>query len=127
MATQPVLQGETLPWPRNPGGYAERRGQRAVSLETANSNLVFQRLTTTAKREFVLVWAAISNSEYATINTAYDLLLSSPTTSNFTAPTGTTYTVTPAQNNPPLDAEYTETPAGGVWDVQMRLREISAA
>jgi hypothetical protein len=127
MATQPVLQAVTLPWPRNPGGYQERRGQRVVNIETAGSNLVFQRITTSAKREFVLSWVALTGSDYTSINSAYDDLLANPTNNNFTAPTGTTYTVTPAPGNPPLEWTYTETPAGARWEVQMRLREISSS
>ena len=126
MATQPVLQGDTLPWPKNPGGYVERTGQRAVSLETAGSNLVFQRITTTAKREFTLTWVLLDTSEKNTVNSAYAELLSGPTSSNFTSPAGATYTVTPAPGNPPLEWSYTETPAGAKWETTMRLREISS-
>lgn len=126
MATQPVLQGATLPWPKNPGGFVMRRGERALSLETANANLVFQRITTTAKREFTLSWVALDDSDKNTVDGAYDDLLDSPASSNFTAPNGTTYTVTPAQGNPPLEWEYTEARAGALWATTMRLREISA-
>jgi len=126
MATQPVLQGTTLAWPKNPGGYAERVGQRAVSLETANSNLVFQRITTAAKREFTLSWVLLDDSEKIAIDSAYAALLSSPASSNFTAPTGSTYTVTPAAGNPPLEWTYTQIQAGAGWETTMRLREISA-
>lgn len=126
MATQPVLQGSTLAWPAAEGGYSETYGQRAVSIETANGNYVFQRVTTTAKREFTLEWRAISNSEYSTIKTAFDAMLSTGGTSNFTAPTGSTYTVTPIANNPPLDAQYINTPGGVRWNVTLRLREASS-
>lgn len=124
MASAPILQGYTLAHVRNPGGYSQRRGQRAVSLEVANSNLVFQRLITTAKAEFSLVWVALTTSEYTTIATAYDALLSAGGSSNFTDPLGSTYTVTPVADNPPLEAEYTETPRGGAWAVAMRLRQV---
>lgn len=126
MATQPVLQGDTLPWPKNPDGYQERVGQRAVSLETANSNLVFQRITTAVKREFTLSWVLLDDSDKATVDGAYAELLSAPASSNFTAPTGNTYTVTPSQGNPPLEWAMTLHPAGNRWATTMRLREISA-
>lgn len=126
MATQPILQSITLPWPKNPDGYQERRGQRAITLETAGSNLVFQRITTTAKREFVLSWVALSDGDYDDVNDAYDDLLNNPTTTNFTSPTGDTYTVTPAQGNPALEWEYINTPGGNRWSTSMRLREISS-
>lgn len=126
MATQPVLQGYTLAWPKNPDGYRETVAQRAVSLETANSNLVFQRITTSVKREFVLTWVLLDDSDKTTVNDAYAALLSSPSSSNFTAPTGTTYTVTPPAGNPPLDWALTIHPAGNRWATTMRLRETSS-
>lgn len=126
MATQPVLQGTTLPWPKNPGGYVERNGQRAVSLETAGANLVFQRITTSVKREFALSWVLVDNSDKNAIDDAYAELLSAPTSSNFTSPAGATYTVTPPPGNPPLEWEYIEMPAGERWSTTMRLREISS-
>jgi hypothetical protein len=126
MATQPVLQGNTLAWPKAEGGYQERYAQRAASLETANGNYVFQRITTAAKREFTLSWAAITAAQLSTIRTAYDALLSTGGSSNFTAPTGSTYTVTPLRDNPPLDIEYVHTPDGGRYNVAMQLREVSS-
>jgi len=127
MATQPVLQGSSLPWPTTENGFVEAYGQRAVNIETANGNYVFQRVTTTAKREFTLEWRAVSDSDYTTIKTAFDALLSTGGSNNFTAPTGSTYTVTPTSNNPPLDARYINTPGGARWDVTMRLREVSSS
>lgn len=126
MATQPILQAITLPYPQNPGGYIERRAQRAVTLTTAGANLVFQRITTAAKREFVLTWVALTDAEYDDVNDAYDDLLVAPTNNNFVSPAGDTYTVTPAEGNPPLEWQYTETPRGAAWSTQMRLREISS-
>ena len=126
MATQPVLQGSTLAWPKSEGGYEEKYGQRAVSIETANANLVFQRVTTTGKREFALAWAAITAAQLTTIRTAYDALLSTGGTNNFTAPSGSTYTVTPMRDNPPLDYEFLNTPDGGRYNVSMKLREVSS-
>ena len=126
MATQPVLQGSTLPYPKADDGYSETYAQRAVSLETANSNLVFQRVTTTGKREFTLAWFAITNTEMGTIRTAYDALLSTGGSSNFTAITGSTYTVTPMPNNPPLTTDYVSAPDGVRWNVTMKLREASS-
>jgi hypothetical protein len=126
MATQPILQGYTLPYPEADDGYGETYGMRAVSLETANANLVFQRVTTTGKREFSLSWIAISNTELGTIRSAYDALLSTGGSSNFTAVSGSTYTVTPMPNNPPLVPKYREAPDGARWDVSMRLREVSS-
>jgi hypothetical protein len=125
MATQPVLQGSTLAWPAD-DGYKERYAQRAASLETANGNLVFQRITTAGKREFVLSWKALTSSQLSTIRTAYDALLSTGGSSNFTAPTGSTYTVTPLRDNPALDIEYVHTPDGGRYNVSMQLREVSS-
>ena len=124
MASAPVLQGFTLAHVRNPGGYSQRRGQRAASLEVANSNLIFQRLISAAKAEFALTWVALTTSQYTTIASAYDALLSTGGSNNFTDPLGSTYTVTPMPDNPPLDAEYTETPRGGAWNVAMRLRQV---
>ena len=126
MATQPILQGSTLPWPAADDGYNESYGQRAIHIETANGNYTFQRVTTTAKREFTLNWSAIADADYTTIKTAYDALLSTGGSNNFTAPTGSTYTVTPAGGNPPLDARYINTPGGARWAVSMRLREVSS-
>lgn len=126
MATQPVLQGTTLPWPKNPGGYIERNGQRAVSLEMASANLVFQRITTSVKREFTLSWVLLDDSDKNSIDDAYAELLSAPTSSNFTSPAGGTYTVTPPPGNPPIEWEYLEAPAGAKWSGTMRLREISS-
>lgn len=125
MATQPTLQGYTLPWPSSDSGYNEGYGQRAVSLEMANGNYAFQRITTAAKREFTIEWVAISDSEYTTVKSAYDALLSTGGSNNFTAPTGSTYTVTPAANNPQLDARYINTPGGVRWSVTMKLRQVS--
>lgn len=126
MATQPVLQGSTLPWPQTEGGYREDYGQRAVNIETADGNYTFQRVTTAAKREFFMSWTAISDADFTTIKTAYDALLSTGGSNNFTAPTGTTYTVTPVGNNPPLDAQWINSPDAPRWTVTMRLREVSS-
>lgn len=123
MATQPVLQGDTLPWP---SAYEEKYGQRAVSFETANANLVFQRITTTAKREFTLTWTAISNADRGTILDAYDALLSTGGTDNFTSIHGDLFTVTPMPGNPPLEGEFLNTPGGGKYNLSMRLREVSS-
>lgn len=125
MATQPVLQGTTLPWPRNPGGVAERSGPRAVSSLTAGGNLVFQRLTSSVRREFSLTWTNLTNTQYGTLRTAYAALLGTGGSNNYTHTDGSTYTVTPLDGCPPLEASYVETPAGGGWDVTMRLREAT--
>ena len=126
MATQPVLQGFTLPWPKASDGYGESYARRAVNIETANGNFVFQQVTTTGKREFSLEWVAITDAELATLRSAYDALLSTGGTNNFTGATGSTYTVTPAANNPTLEPRATNTPGGLRWNVSMKLREVSS-
>lgn len=126
MATQPVLQGTTLPWPKADGGYEESYAMRAVSVETANGNLVFQRITTSAKREFTLSWQAITNGDRGNILAAYDALLSTGGTNNFTSIHGNTYTVTPLPNNPPIVGEFLNTPGGGKYNVTIKLREVSS-
>lgn len=126
MATQPILQDIPLPYPRNPEGFSQQGGHRVVGQLLANGNLFFQRITLTNPRYiFTLAWVFISDGDYDTIVTAYNDLIESPFSSNFTSPAGNTYTVTPMENTPPLEAVYTETPLGGLWNVTMRLREIS--
>lgn len=126
MAVQPVLQGLTLPWPQADDGYSEDYGMRAVSLEMANGNLVFQRITTGAKREFTLSWRAILNADRGTILDAYDLLLSTGGSNNFTSIHGTTYTVTPLPGNPPIKSTFVLLRGGGRYDVTLKLREVSS-
>lgn len=99
---------------------------RAVSVETANGNLVFQRITTSAKREFTLSWQAITNGDRGNILAAYDALLSTGGTNNFTSIHGNTYTVTPLPNNPPIVGEFLNTPGGGKYNVTIKLREVSS-
>lgn len=124
MASAPILQGTTLAQVRNPGGYAQRRGYRAASLETAGAALVFQRLNTFSKTEFTLSWVALTPTQYSDIVTAYDAVLATGGSGNFTDPLGVAYTVTTMPGHPALEAEYIETPRGGAWAVSMRLRQV---
>ena len=123
MATQPILQSVTLPWPDSNAGYIEDYGMGAVSIEMANGNYSFQILHG-AKRSFALKWTAISDGDWAYVRAAYDALLSTGGANNFTAPTGSLYTVTPDTNNPALEATAINTPGGLRWNVSMRLREV---
>lgn len=125
MATQPTLQGVTLPWPKNPGGYSELRGTRATSVLTAGGNLIFQRLSTSDKVEFILSWVNLTDDQMEDVLGAYSLLLSTGGSNNFLSPTNTTYTVTPVDGSPPIQLIMTNTPAGNSWDATMRLRQAT--
>ncbi len=99
---------------------------RAASIELANGNLAFQRITTGAKREFTLSWTAISNGDRGDILEAYDDLLTTGGTNNFTNIHNDTYTVTPMPGNPPLECEFVHAQGGGKYNVTLRLREVSS-
>lgn len=123
MATQPILQGTTLPWPSE---YEEKYGIRAASLELANGNLAFQRITTSAKREFHISWDIVSNGDRGDILAAYDNLLAVGGTNNFTSIHNDTFTVTPLPGNPPIDSTFINAPGGGKYKLSIKLREVSS-
>jgi len=122
MATQPVLEGTTLAYPYD---YEEQAEFRGASVETADASVYFDLAQTSLKHLFTLRFRGLTTSQRTDIETAYTALKSNYTTSNFTAPTGTTYTVTrdPAQKELRWQAQPV---AGGTlyWQTELRLREV---
>ena len=122
--TQPVLAGNTLPYPAAPGGYDESIEYRGGSAEMADGSVVFDLVNATGKHLFVLRWQNITGTQKATVETAYAAIKTSYTSNNFTAPTGTTYTVQRDPGQAKIDWKSEISKGSLVWSGELRLREV---
>lgn len=120
MATQPVLGGTTM---AHPSTYEESYGYRGAAVEMANGSIAWDLVTTTAKRVFTLGWKNISTTARNTIHTAFDTVKTA--TQTFTAPTGSSYTVTRAPGQDELEWSAVADGQGNLrWSTTMQLREV---
>ena len=123
--TQPVLEGNTLPYPASPDGYTEELLYRGASQEMADGTIVWDLVNTSVKREFTIKWVGLTSTDKTTVETAFEAIKISYTASNFTAPTGSTYSVTrhPSQDTLRWDSVIT---AGATlrFGTTIKLREV---
>lgn len=122
--TAPVLQGTTLP---DCFDFSFAADLRYVATEMADGTIVYDFISSTRKRTWVLEWRGLTNTEIAAILDAYDELLTGPTSDNFVDPKGNTYTVGRPQNA--QAPEVTHVKGTGhrdepLYNVTIRLREI---
>ena len=119
MATQPVLAGYTLPWPK---GYRTQVGYRGGGQEMANGTVVFDLVTTAAKRVIKLEWPLLTDAQRTTVENAFAAIKAS--TGAFTSMEGTAMTVSrdPSQNS--IEFEAVPTANGVRWRASLSLREV---
>lgn len=119
--TQPVLKGNTLP---HPSDYSEPIGYRGAFAEMADGAVFFDAVDSATKRRFILKYQNISSTDRSTIITAFVAIKDSYTSNNFTAPTGTTYTVT--RDDSQLEIDWSAVVSNGAlrWSGELRLREV---
>lgn len=123
--SQPVLATNNLPHPAGPSGYDEQLEFRGAPSEMADGSVMFDLVNPTGKHLFVLKWENITATQKATVETAWTAIYMSYSANNFTAPTGTTYTVTRDPGQTKIDWKSTITGAGElVWSGELRLREV---
>ena len=122
--TQPVLASNNLPHPA-PDGYRETVEFRGASTEMADGTVVYDLVNSTAKHVFILKWQNLTTTQRGTVETAWAAIKSSYSASNYTAPTGTSYTVTRDPGQRTLDWQA-QIVAGGTlrWSGELRLREV---
>lgn len=122
--TQPVLASQNLPFP-SPDGYREQVEYRGGSSEMADGTIVYDLVNATAKHIFVFRWQNLTATQRGYVETAYASIKTSYSSSNFVAPTGTTYTVTRDPGQRQLEWQAQITAAGNlVWSGELRLREV---
>lgn len=121
-ATTPTLGGTTLP---SPTTYRETVRNRGGYREMANGAVVVDLVVAPAKRNFQLSWRNVSNTDKATILTAWATIDDS--TATFRPPTynqlSVDYTVGRDPSRPELDIEAVNTPNALLWNIEMSLRE----
>jgi len=123
--TQPVLATNNLAHPKSPDGYSETLLYRGASLEMADGTVVWDLVNTDAKHEFTLKWEGLTSAERATIETAFAAIKSSYSASNFTAPTGSSYTVTRHPSQDTLEWQATIIAGNTLrWSTTLKLREV---
>ena len=120
MAVAPVLAGSTLADVAS-DGYAEKLNYRGVQTEMASGAVVTDLVTADVKIEFTLSWTMITIAERVTIDAALEVIKSSYAASNFTAPTGTVYTVT---RDGGISWSGRAVADGLRWDGTLKLREV---
>lgn len=119
MATTPTLGGTSLP---SPSGYNERVGYRGAPSEMADGTLAWDLVNTNAKREFTVIWRAITAANKTTIETAFATVKSASAT--FLSPTNVSYTVTRHPEQAEIEFEAVKQNSTTLrFNVEMRLRE----
>lgn len=126
-ATQPVLAGYTLEHPKK-DGYREIKSLKGAFAQMANGSFIFDGVGTgglTGVITFEIEWVALTNTQKATLESAYNALAAAESGVSFTTPTGAVYTV----GRNPQDADLSmviTVKAGGifVWNCRLSLRTI---
>ena len=123
--TTPVLGGQTLKDPAVDGGYKEEIIYRGASVTMADGSIKFDLVQATAKHEFTLKWTAMTSAQKTTLETAFATIKTSYSNNNFTAPTGTQYTVTRHDSQGTLKWD-SDIIAGNTlrWGTSLKLREV---
>lgn len=117
--TAPVLDGVTLAHPNKYSCPLEFRGGAS---EKADGSLQFDLVQSSAKRKFTMEWPALTSTQAGSVETAWGGLDSG--TASFTAPDGSTYTVTRDASGGGLDKEMFVIASGGIrWRMKISLRE----
>ncbi len=123
--TTPALGGQTLAEPAADGGYKEELFYRGASVLMADGSIKIDLVQSTAKLEFTLKWTGITTAQRTTIETAFATIKTSFSSNNFTAPTGTQYTVTRHPSQDTLDWDSTMIAGNTLrWGTSMKLREV---
>ena len=125
MAIQaPVLGGTTLAATRADDGYMKTPTVRGGSLVMADGSVRFENVQSGVKYEFKLAWDMLTDSQVSDIITAFNTLLTSYSSNNFTDVQGNTYTVT---RYPDQSPEFTPQRVYGAalrWKAELKLREV---
>lgn len=122
MAT-PVLAGNTLAQVAQRDGYTETIEYRGGRTKTANGTVITDLVQTSAKRKFKLAWTALTDAQRTTLLSAVDAIKN--TSGSFTAPTGSSYTVTMDDDQPDVNFDgYTVGNGTTRWRCELYLREV---
>lgn len=114
-----TLAGQTLP---DPNAYSVTVGYRGGSAVMASGATYFDVVQSTAKRQFVIGWVALTSSERSALETAWaSLKTASGTLVDYDS---TNYTVTRDPTLP--DLRFDAIRAGGAvrWGVTVQLVEV---
>lgn len=119
-ATQPVLAGTTLPYPKK---QSYERLYRGGHLSMADGSIVIDLVDTTARHKFSLRWEYVDETELGNIQTAWDAIKN--TTGSYTSIRNTSHTVTQPEGAT-LKVEIINVAAGVLnYNVDMELIEDS--
>jgi len=122
MATAPVLGGNTLPHVTAADGYSETITYRGGMRRHADGSVIVNLVNASAKRKFRLSWPALTDAQKATMITAYASVDDS--SASFTAPSGSTYTVTRDPDSPGLSLDSYMIGGGSLrWRATLYLEE----
>ena len=114
-----ALAGATLP-PVAQDGYREGVEYRGGMTIMASGSMARDLLSATGKRAFELSWVSLSAANVATVLSAYEDIVAADGT--FVAPTGVSYTVQPADQNP-VSVSWHKAAGALKADVSLRLRQ----
>ena len=120
--TTAVLGGVTLPHVEA-DGFDEGYGFRGADREMLDGSVATDLVSTTAKRTFELRWRELTESQIATVQSAFDTVKTA--SASFTTPRGGTYTVTRDVGFFELDIKWkSRRQVIKATAVTMRLREV---
>lgn len=122
MATTPALGGTTLPQVSATDGYTETLDYRGGMRRMANGSVTIDLVASSVKRKFRLTWPGLTDAQKGTVTTAFATIDDS--SASFTAPTGTSYTVTRDPDSPGLTFDSYMQGGGAMrWRCTMYLEE----
>ena len=116
----PVLGSVTMPAIAAADGYSEVLAYRGGMRRKANGSVTTQLVDANVKRKFRLTWPALTDAQKTTVTSAFATVDDS--SASFTAPTGTTYTVTRDPDSPGVSFDMYMIGGGTVrWRCTMYL------